>query len=187
MDKKAIEYLARRMEGNDYRDIRNDSYNRTEDTEYRRRRREDGTFMRGSIESNQTEVEHTPQGERNTDARGRGTSYAHRGPDDEKRRRIGFGLGDSKSHWSEEEFVGDMEESLYHEVDDIFHYVEIMEKVYKKGYEELACAFYEIANEKFICSEFLRRHLKKIGRYNPSEHKELEKDLEEAKEMFKEI
>lgn len=183
MDRRAVEYLARRLETGNYR---RNSYDKN-DTEMRRRRRSDGTFMRGEGNS-QVEIEYAPQGERNTDARYEGTN-AHKGPDDENRRRIGFadGKGQGKSHWSEEEFVGDMEESLYHEVDDIFHYVEIMEKVYKKGYEDLACAFYEIANEKFICAEFLRHQLKKIGSYSASEHKQLEEDLDEARKMFKSI
>jgi hypothetical protein len=180
MNRRALEYLARRMEQDD-----RGRRNMDGDTEMRRRRRSDGTFMRGTGES-QMEIEYTPQGERNTDNRRR--TEMHKGPDDESRRRIGFGQGkgESKSHWSEEEFVGDMEESLYHEVDDIFHYAEIMEKVYKKGYDDLACAFYEIANEKYICAEFLRHQLKKTGHYSPSEHEELEEDLKEAKKMFKE-
>jgi len=180
MNNRINEYLARRMEGTDGND----------DTEMRRRRRSDGTFMRSNNEGNRRQVEYDTQGERNTDARyerGRYETNAHKGPDDERRRRIGFGQGDShgKSHWSEEEFVGDMEESLYHEVDDVFHYLEVMEKVYDKGYDTLASAFYEIANEKFICAEFLKHHLKKIGKYNASEHKELEEDLDEVRKMFK--
>ena len=185
MDRKSMELLMRRMETGSPRN---------DDAEMRRRRRSDGTFMREGreIEYENTDVrgeryERSEQGERNTDVQNR--AYAHKGPDDPNRRRIGFteGKAKGKSHWSEEEFVGDMEESLYHEVDDISHYLEIMKKVYKKGYEDLACAFYEIANEKFICAEFLKHQLRKIGSYNPSEHKELEEDLEEVKEMFKEI
>lgn len=180
MDERAMEYLRRRMMNE--RSPQNER--NADDTEMRRRRREDGTFMMANS-GNQVEIEYTPQGERNTDNR-RYRTGAHKGPDDENRRRIGFqGEGHGKSHWSEEEFVGDMEESLYHEVDDIFHYTEIMEKVYKKGYEDLAGAFYEIANEKFICAEFLKNQLKKIGSYNPSEHEELEKDLQQARKMFK--
>jgi hypothetical protein len=143
--------------------------------------------MRGNADS-QVEIEYTPGGERPTDRRRRYESTnAHKGPDDESRRRIGFnqGHGETKSHWSEEEFVGDMEESLYHEVDDIFHYVEIMGKVYNKGYKELASAFYDIACEKFICAEFLKHQLKKTGHYNASEHEKLEEDLAEARKMFK--
>lgn len=183
MERRAMEFLARRMEGNN-RDTRNEN----DEMEARRRRRSDGTFMRGNPDG-QVEIEYTPQGERNTDNRRYNKTYAHKGPDDENRRRIGFtqGKGEGKSHWSEEEFVGDMEESLYHEVDDIFHYVDIMGKVYKKGYNELASAFYEIACEKFVCAEFLKHQLKKTGHYNPSEHQELEKDLDEARKMFKEI
>lgn len=193
MDRRALEFLARRFEN--YRHTRNGGYDRGEgygqnnetgEVESRRRRREDGTFMRGAG-SGQVEIEYTPQGERNTDNRAYGATRAHKGPDDESRRRIGFGQGEHKSHWSEEEFVGDMEESLYHEVDDIFHYLDIMSKVHRKGYQDLASAFYDIANEKFICAEFLKQQLKKIGSYNPSEHQKLEDDLEEAKKMFKEI
>ena len=190
MDRKVSELLARRMEGYN-RGPRNDDYNRDEDSndvEYRRRRRDDGTFMRTGNEG-QVEIEYTPQGERNTDNRRYNRTNAHKGPDDENRRRIGFHQGktESKSHWSEEEFVGDMEESLYHEVDDIFHYIDVMEKVYKKGYNELASAFYEIASEKFVCAEFLKHQLKKAGHYNASEHQELEKDLDEVRKMFKHL
>lgn len=183
MDRNAFEYLARRMGGYNRNDGEN---NPNMNAEYRRRRREDGRFMRGNT-NEQVEIEYTPNGERPTDNRRYGRTNAHKGPDDDSRRRIGFGQGEAKgkSHWSEEEFVGDMEESLYHEVDDIFHYVEIMEKVYDKGYDELASAFYEIACEKFICAEFLKHQLKKTGHYNASEHKELEEDLEEARKMFK--
>jgi hypothetical protein len=169
------------MERGNRNESRNGGYNEmeSEETESRRRRRKDGTFMRG--EGGQVEIEYEPRGE------GRGNRpTAHKGPDDDDRRRIGFSQrGQGKSHWAEEEFVGDMEESLYHEVDDIFHYLEVCDKVYKKGYDDLAGAFYEIANEKFICAEFLRHQLKKIGSYNPSEHEELEGDLEHAKKMFK--
>ena len=178
MDDRVAEFLARRMEGG----------NSYESAEARRRRRSDGTFMANERQG-QVEIEYTPQGERNTDNRSYNRSYNrtmnHGGPDDDNRRRIGFGQGHGKSHWSEEEFVGDMEESLYHEVDDVFHYIEICDKVHKKGYEELAKAFYEIANEKFICAEFLRGQLKKIGSYNPSEHKELEEDLKHVRVMFR--
>ena len=186
MDRRSMELLMRRMETGPSRgnfDVES----------RRRRRRSDGTFMTSDreIEYENTDArgryEHSEQGERNTDVQNR--AYAHKGPDDPNRRRIGFteGKAQHKSHWAEEEFVGDMEESLYHEVDDITHYLEIMKKVYKKGYEDLAYAFYEIANEKFVCAEFLKHQLRKIGSYNPSEHKELEEDLEEVKEMFKEI
>lgn len=170
MDRRAIEYLARRMEES------------RPEIESRRRRRSDGTFMRGegTYQENRIEYDERDEYQRNQ-------TNAHKGPDDENRRMIGFGQGQSrgKSHWSEEEFVGTMEESLYHEVDDIFHYVDVMTQVYDKGYDELASAFYQIANEKFICAEFLRHQLKKAGHYNSSEHKELEKDLEEVKKMFK--
>lgn len=171
MDRNVMEYLARRMERNENE--------MNDDVESRRRRRKDGTFMRG--EGGQVEIEYEPHSER-------GRTESRKGPDDENRRRIGFtSKGKGKSHWSEEEFVGDMEESLYHEVDDIFHYIEICEKVYKKGYEDLACAFYEIANEKLICAEFLKHQLKKIGSYNPSEHEELEEDLKHVRKMFKKL
>lgn len=173
MDRRAMEFLARRLEDNNRRRGARYENEQGDEMESRRRRRKDGTFMRG-------ESENMPNDERRYEQ-----NNAHY--DNENRRRIGFGSGKSegKSHWSEEEFVGDMEESLYHEVDDIFHYVEIMEKVYKKGYEDLAGAFYEIACEKFICAEFLRGQLKKIGSYNSSEHQELEEDLKEARKMFK--
>ena len=180
MDRRAIEYLARRMEN--YRGVRSDEHDEPGETEARRRRREDGTYMKGTGEST---VEEKP--ERSVETRPYGASRLHKGADDESRRRIGFAQGDRKTHWSEEEFVGDMEESLYHEVDDIFHYLDIMTKVHRKGYSELASAFYEISNEKFICAEFLRQQLKKIGHYNASEHQQLENDLEEIKRMFKEI
>lgn len=171
MERRALEYIARRME---------------EDTENRRRRREDGTFME------EGRIERSEQDERGETEPRRYERYArttNHGPDSDERRRIGFssGKGESKSHWSEEEFVGDMEESLYHEVDDVFHYLKIMEKVYKKGYDELASAFYEIACEKFVCAEFLKHQLKKTGHYDANEHKELEHDLEKAKKMFKRI
>lgn len=173
-------YDDRYNRGDDARDAynREERYER-EDMEARRRRRKDGTFMRGEGGS-QVEIEYSPEN------RGYNRTNMHKGPDDEDRRRIGFNQGHSytKSHWNEEEFVGDMEESLYHEVDDIFHYSEICEKVNEKGYRELAKAFYEIANEKFICAEFLKHHLKKLGVYNPSEHPELEEDLKYAKKMF---
>ena len=160
MDRRAIEYLAKRMEEG-------------QSIEGRRRRREDGTYTRGT-----TYEEPHDRPER---------IESHKHVDDESRRMIGFTPGTSRgrSHWSEEEFVSAMEESLYHEVDDIFHYVDVMTKVYNKGYDELASAFYQIANEKFVCAEFLRHQLKKAGHYNASEHKELEEDLEEAKKMFK--
>lgn len=178
MDKSTMEYLARRMEGY-RRNARNDGEDM--DVENRRRRREDGTFMRGAGD----EIEYAPKGENYSENRRYNRTNAHKGPDDESRRRIGFGQGESKSHWSDEEFVGDMEESLYHEVDDIFHYVDVMSKVYEKGYDELASAFYEIACEKFICAEFLKNQLKKAGHYNESEHQQLEDDLKEARKMFK--
>lgn len=183
MDRRILDYVMRRMDGS-YARSRNESRGEARNELESRRRRRDGTFMG----EGQVEIEYEPQGERPTDRRYRMENTNHKpGPDSENRRRIGFGQPkNEKSHWSEEEFVGDMEESLYHEVDDIFHYVDIMEKVYKKGYDDLACVFYEIANEKFICSEFLRHQLKKIGNYNPSEHEQLEKDLEEAKKMFRE-
>lgn len=169
MERRTLEYIARRME---------------ETREARRRRREDGTFMEGeSNERNEMRGEIESRRYEND-----GTVTNH-GPDNDKRRRIGFSSGksESKSHWNEEEFVGDMEESLYHEVDDVFHYLKIMEKVYKKGYEELASAFYEIACEKFVCAEFLKHQLKKTGHYDASEHKELERDLEKAKKMFRHV
>lgn len=178
MERRTLEYIARRME---------------EGAEGRRRRREDGTFMEGERYEGQGEPNERREvrGEiesRRYENEGRVTNH---GPDNEERRRIGFtsdkGESKSKSHWNEEEFVGDMEESLYHEVDDIFHYLKIMEKVYKKGYDELASAFYEIACEKFVCAEFLKHQLKKTGHYDASEHKELEHDLEKAKKMFSRI
>lgn len=185
MDRNVMEFLARRMEGYN-RGARNES----SEIENRRRRREDGTFMRGNV-NGEAEIEYTRQGERPTDNRRYERSYAHKGPDDESRRRIGFNQGKveskHKSHWSEEEFVADMEESLYHEVDDIFHYVDIMSKVYNKGYDELASAFYEIACEKFVCAEFLKHRLSKTGHYDPAEHQKLEEDLDEARKMFKNI
>ena len=175
MDKQTLEYITKRMEEGNRRSDDLDG------TEMRRRRRPDGTFMRGT----DGEIQYANQNEPNVDRR---RMEMHKGPDDENRRRIGFGqAGEVKSHWSEEEFVGDMEESLYHEVDDIFHYLEVMEKVHKKGYNDLAGAFYEIANEKYICAEFLKHQLKKTGHYNPSEHRELEKDLEHVRKMFNKI
>ena len=171
MDKRITEYIARRMEGPNVNDSDRDA-----EIEYRRRRRSDGTFM-------ETERENEPD----HPAMIRGMAGSNKGPDDENRRRIGFGQSyhHEKSHWNEEEFVANMEESLYHEVDDIFHYLKIMEKVYDKGYEGLASAFYDIANEKYVCAEFLKQHLKKIGAFDASEHKRLERDLKEVGRMFK--
>lgn len=176
MDRRITEYIARRMEGPN----RNDS-DRDAEIEYRRRRRSDGTFMESRYENNEN-----PNMIRGIiDSRNQPNS--HKGPDDEGRRRIGFaqGHGQEQSHWNEEEFVGSMEESLYHEVDDIFHYLKIMEKVYEKGYDALASAFYDIANEKYVCAEFLKGHLKKMGLFDSAEHKRLEKDLKEVGRMFK--
>lgn len=170
MDRRITEYIASRMEGPN----RNDS-DRDAEIEYRRRRRSDGTFM-------ESRYENEPRGVIDT----RNQTNSNKGPDDESRRRIGFAQGQGQqSHWKEEEFVGDMEESLYHEVDDIFHYIKIMEKVYDKGYDKLASAFYDIANEKYVCAEFLKHHLKKLGLFDESEHKRLEKDLKEVGKMFK--
>lgn len=172
MDRRAVEYLARRLENYNRGSRPEDEGDGVNEMENRRRRRSDGTFMRGESEPVIGD-EHSRK------------NNAHY--DNESRRRIGFSQGKSedKSHWSEEEFIGDMEESLYHEVDDIFHYIDIMTKVYHKGYDGLATAFYEIACEKFVCAEFLKGHLKKTGHYNPSEHQQLEEDLKEARKMFK--
>lgn len=183
MDRRVTEFIARRMEGPN----RNDS-DRDAEIEYRRRRRSDGTFMESTHDNepqSRYENEYRSEATRGIiDTRNRGGS--NKGPDDDERRRIGFGQGEGhKSHWSEEEFLGDMEESLYHEVDDIFHYIKIMEKVYEKGYDKLASAFYDIANEKYVCAEFLKGHLKKMGMFDSSEHKRLEKDLKEVGKMFK--
>lgn len=171
MDKRITEYIARRMEGPNLTDD-----DRNAEIEYRRRHKLDGTFAT-------SEHEFRPEHEGII----RGTGMTHHGPDSEQRRRIGFAEGyeHEKSHWNEEEFVANMEESLYHEVDDIFHYLKIMEKVYDKGYDGLASAFYDIANEKYVCAEFLKRHLKKIGMFDEAEHKRLEKDLKEVGRMFK--
>lgn len=62
-----------------------------------------------------------------------------------------------------EDFIEDLEESLYKELNDVLRYCDMSKEAEDEGLYEIAAGLSEIAKEEFTHATFLNHHLKRMG------------------------